>query len=157
MSFSKDRNSSIYQFESFCGSRKLHLVRATALRTCALGSLSSDFSSSDVLVLALTETADLVTRQIICQVLLLDSPTKVFICSNRKNLRFSIVETQKEKMSGHLNLLANLLEEHGSDMPKTIIFCNTLGRSHSYLFSELLHKVGKSAYFQELLQIKKTY
>ena len=155
MSFSKDRNSSIYQFESFCGSRKLHLVRATALRTCALGSLCSGFSSSDVLVLALTETADLVTRQIVCQVLLLDSPTKVFICSNRKNLRFSIVETQKEEMSGHLNLLANLLEEHGSDMPKTIIFCNTLGRSHSYLFSE--HKVGKSAYFQELLQIKKTY
>lgn len=50
-------------------------------------------------------------------------------------------------MSGYLNLLVNLVEEYGFDMLKMIIFCNILGRSYSYLFSEFLYKVGKSVYF----------
>lgn len=75
----------------------------------------------------------------------MSTTTTVFISPNRENLRFSIVKRTKGEMSQCLNWLVRLIEEQGSTMPKTIIFCNTY-QDIIVVFSELLYKLGQNAY-----------
>lgn len=53
-------------------------------------------------------------------------PTKLFVSPNRPNLRFSVLKVKKKSMLAELDWLVSMVEEHGINMPKTIIFCDTM-------------------------------
>lgn len=84
------------------------------------------YTIPDCPVLALTGTADRNTQETICTELLLKEPTKFFVSPNRPNLRFSVLKVKKKDMLAQLDWLLSMIEEHGVNMPKTIIFCDTL-------------------------------
>ena len=67
------------------------------------------------------------TQATICSELSLKpSTTKLFISPNRPNLRISVKKVKKNEMENQLDWLIDEAKEKGSEMPKTIIFCNTL-------------------------------
>ena len=111
-------------------------------------SLTSLFvcTSQGIPVLALTATADKETQYVICENLLMLQPVTIFISPNRKNLRFTIIKTKKEDMHLHLDWLVDLIKEYGIDVPKTIIFCNTLSEIATVV-DNLLYKLGNHAFF----------
>ena len=49
-----------------------------------------------------------------------------FISPNRKNLRFSVMKTKKDEQHLQLDWLVSMVKEIGIDVPKTLIFCNTM-------------------------------
>ncbi len=78
-------------------------------------------------VLALTATADKLTQETICSQLCLKAyHTRLFVSPNRENLRFSIHKVKRESMDNQLDWLVDEVKRKGENMPKTIIFCNTI-------------------------------
>ena len=76
------------------------------------------------------------------------NPTKVFISPDRRNLRFSVIKTSKDKMHRKLDWLVTIIKDMGHFMPKTIIFCNTL-TDIAFVFNYLLFTLERFAYYPQ--------
>lgn len=97
-------------------------------------------------MLSLTATADKTTQQTICKKLLMTDAVVIFISPHRENLRFSVAKCTKEEMHKKLDYwLVEMVKEMGVDVPKTIIFCNTM-KEMSVVVNHLVVKLGNCAY-----------
>ena len=94
-------------------------------------------------VLALTATADKVTQETISNQLCLKADhTKLLISLNRENLRFSVHKVKKELLVTQIDWLVEEVKQKGANMPKTIIFCNTI-KDIASIVNLLLLKLGE--------------
>jgi superfamily II DNA helicase RecQ len=96
-------------------------------------------------VLALTATADNTTQQTICKELLMVDAAVIFLSPHRENLRFSVAKCAKEEMHKKLDWLVKMVKEMGIEVPKTIIFCNTM-KEMSVVVNHLMVKLDNFAY-----------
>ena len=96
-------------------------------------------------VLALTGTADTETQKTICKELVMSDPRTIFVSPNRPNLRISVTKATKENMHLQLDWLVNMVKQNGAEVPKTIVFCNTL-REIAVVVNHLMFKLGEYAY-----------
>ena len=97
-------------------------------------------------VLALTATADKVTQETISNQLCLKADhTKLLISPNRENLRFSVHKVKRELLVTQIDWLVEEVKQKGANMPKTIIFCNTI-KDIASIVNLLLLKLGEHAY-----------
>ena len=84
-------------------------------------------SISGIPVFALTGTADKQALGLISTCLALkDGTLTLFISPNKKNLRINVIKTTKAEDISKLNWLTELIAERAENMPKTILFCNTV-------------------------------
>ena len=97
-------------------------------------------------VLALTGTADKLTKEVISSSLILrPNMCNIFVSPNRVNLRISIVRATKRDALAKSDWLIELCLSKGVNIPKTILFCNAM-KDVGLLVNHLTFKLGDSAF-----------
>jgi len=71
--------------------------------------------------------------------------TVTFVSPHRENLIFSVAKCKNEEIHTKLDWLVEMVKEMGIDVPKTIIFCNTM-KDIAIVVNHLLVKLGNFAY-----------
>ena len=77
-------------------------------------------------LLALTGTADRETEKTVIKELAMKDPVKLFVSTNRCNLRLSINKVGRIEMLKQLDWIVGMIKTNGKETPKTIVFCDTM-------------------------------
>jgi ATP-dependent DNA helicase RecQ len=96
-------------------------------------------------VAALTATADERTLAVVEEKLILKNPFKIIISPNRQNIRFSVEKYKKEAIMTGLDWIVEAVKQHSAEMPRTIIFYNTMN-DIGCVVNYLMLKLDKAAY-----------